>query len=104
MEGGENILDAIYEEDDDNLDDVEMLDVEEGELIEDNHQNGVVAPHHNLTDSNNNNNQKPKPKRKRKANKRKKKGLGSDSIDINRFIHTLPTFKPFFAQFCLSYT
>jgi phosphorylated adapter RNA export protein len=104
MEGGENILDAIYEEeDDDNLDDVEMLDVEEGELVEDNHQNGVVAQHHNLTDSNNNN-QKPKPKRKRKANKRKKKGLGSDSIDINRFVHTLPTFKPFFAQFCLSYT
>jgi phosphorylated adapter RNA export protein len=62
-----------------------MLDVEEGELVEDNHQNGVVAQHHNLTDSNNNN-QKPKPKRKRKANKRKKKGLGSDSIDINRFV------------------
>ncbi|CAJ2675262.1 unnamed protein product [Trifolium pratense] len=87
MEGGENILDAIYEEnDDDNLDDVEMLDVEEGELVEDNHQNGVVAQHHNLTDTNNTNNQKPKPNRKRKSKKRKKKGLGSDSIDINRFV------------------
>ncbi|KAJ1442774.1 Phosphorylated adapter RNA export protein, RNA-binding domain [Sesbania bispinosa] len=37
MEGGENILDAIYEED--NLDDVEMMDIEEGELVEHDSQN-----------------------------------------------------------------
>ncbi|KAL5071711.1 hypothetical protein RYX36_022598 [Vicia faba] len=85
---GENILDALYE-DDNTMDDIEMLDVEEGELV-DHHQNGVVAKDHNLVNETDcNNNQKPKSlnrNRRRKVNKRKKKGLGSDSININRFV------------------
>lgn len=37
MEGGDSLLDAIYEEDNlEGIDDVEMLDVEEGELVEPN--------------------------------------------------------------------
>jgi len=103
MEGGENILDALnYEEDD-----VEMVDVEEGELVEeeeeDHHRNGVAATHdHNLiheSDNHNINNQKPKPlsKNRKRKNKRKRKVLGSDGpIDINRFVHTLFNFNPFF--------
>jgi phosphorylated adapter RNA export protein len=96
MEGGENILDAInYEEEDD----VEMVDVEEGELVEeeeqDHNRNCVAATQdHNLiheSDSKNIN-QKPKPlsKNRKRKNKRKRKALGgSDApINIDRFLHS----------------
>ena len=40
MEGGDSLLAAIYEEDNlEGIDDVEMLDVEEGELVEPNLHN-----------------------------------------------------------------
>lgn len=78
MENGENILDAIFQ--DENLeDDVEMIDVEEGELVEQNDsQNGVVEA----------DNKKPhSKKRRRRGNKRnKKKNSGTTgAIDIDRF-------------------
>ncbi|KAG4965064.1 hypothetical protein JHK84_039686 [Glycine max] len=79
MENGENILDAIFQ--DENLeDDVEMIDVEEGELVELNDsQNGVVEA----------DNKKPhSKKRRRRGNKRnKKKNSGTTgAIDIDRFV------------------
>ncbi|XP_050888428.1 uncharacterized protein LOC127093526 [Lathyrus oleraceus] len=98
MEEGssENILDVLFE-DGNNLDDIEMLDVEEGELLDveegelvGHHQNGVVAKDHNrINETDSNTNQKPKSlsrNRRRKATKRKKKGLGSDSIEVDRFV------------------
>lgn len=94
MEGGENILDAInYEEDD-----VEMVDVEEGELVQEeegHRRNGVAATQdHNLIHEPENNhndiNKKPKPlsKNRKRKNKRKRKALGgSDApINIDRFV------------------
>ncbi|KAK7310726.1 hypothetical protein RJT34_08420 [Clitoria ternatea] len=101
MENGENILDAIYEEDE--LDDVEMVDAEEGELVQEKHhpqttieieegelekcdsqsvlgQNGAVEA----------DNKKPQKNRKRrdnkKRNKRKKASATGGSFDINRFV------------------
>ncbi|TKY57952.1 Phosphorylated adapter RNA export protein, RNA-binding domain [Spatholobus suberectus] len=84
MENGDNILDAIFEED--NLDEVEMIDVEEGELAEEeqhdsqnlSRQNGAVG-----TDD-----RKPQSKnRRRRANKRnRRKGSATGAVDINRFV------------------
>ncbi|RDY14025.1 hypothetical protein CR513_00966, partial [Mucuna pruriens] len=81
MENGENILDAIFEED--NLDDVDMIDVEEGELVEHDSQsvsgkNGAVVADNKTPNSKN---------RRRRANKRnRRKGLGTGVLDINRFV------------------
>lgn len=87
MEGADNILEAIFEEDNlEDIDDVEMLDVEEGELVETNSQNekgmssgGDVNIICNGSESKN---------RRRRANKKKNKkkrgGLGPNVTDINR--------------------
>lgn len=104
MEGEENILDSINEEENLELydDDVEMVDVEEGELVEDDSrnvlgQNGAASEDTNETD---NKKQKPQSKnRRRRANKRKRKGSGSDAIDINRFTLFLILFQSFFFIF-----
>ncbi|KAL2346533.1 hypothetical protein Fmac_000533 [Flemingia macrophylla] len=87
MEDGDNILDAIYEGDslDDVDDDVDMVDVEEGELVEPDSQNGLGQSSVNEA------NQEPQSKnRKRRANKKKnkkkRKGLGSNAMDIDRFV------------------
>ncbi|WVY89136.1 hypothetical protein V8G54_034650 [Vigna mungo] len=86
MDNGENILDAIFEEE--ILDDVEMVDVEEGEFVEQEQkqeqddsrnvsgQNGVVEA----------NNTKPQSKNRRRKNKRnRRKGSGiNGAVDINR--------------------
>lgn len=86
MENGENILDAIFEEE--ILNDVEMVDVEEGELVEQEQkqeqddsrnvsgQNGVVEA----------DNTKPQSKNRRRKNKRnRRKGSGiNGAVDINR--------------------
>ncbi|XP_022638229.1 uncharacterized protein LOC106765366 isoform X4 [Vigna radiata var. radiata] len=88
MENGENILDAIFEEE--ILNDVEMVDVEEGELVEQEQkqeqddsrnvsgQNGVVEA----------DNTKPQSKNRRRKNKRnRRKGSGiNGAVDINRFV------------------
>ncbi|KAK7311412.1 hypothetical protein RJT34_09544 [Clitoria ternatea] len=90
MEDGDSILDAIYEEDnlDDVDDDVDMIDVEEGELVEPDSQN--VLGQCSAVDINEPN---PEPhsknsrrKAKKKKNKRKRKGSGSNAVDINRFV------------------
>ncbi|KAL2346536.1 hypothetical protein Fmac_000536 [Flemingia macrophylla] len=90
MEDGDNILDAIYEGDslDDVDDDVDMVDVEEGELVEPDSQNGLGQ---SSAGDVNEANQEPQSKnRKRRANKKKnkkkRKGLGSNAMDIDRFV------------------
>ncbi|RHN70439.1 hypothetical protein MtrunA17_Chr3g0135531 [Medicago truncatula] len=79
MEEGDNILDVIYG--DDNLDDdVDMIDVEEGELVEPNLQN--VLEQSSAGDINEANqesyseNSKCGASKKKKNNKRKRKGSG----------------------------
>lgn len=100
MEGdGDNILDAIYDED--NLyEDVDMMDVEEGELVESDTENVLVknsagdgtenvSGQNSAGDINGANRDPPSKNSKRRANKkknkRKRKGSGSKPLDINRF-------------------
>lgn len=100
MEGGDNILEAIYEEDD--LEDVEMLDiegehvnveegecvdVEEGELVKENSHSGleqISGLGVNIV-----NQDMSRKNRRRRPNKKKNKRRTSDSVlkvtDINRF-------------------
>ncbi|WJX41550.1 hypothetical protein P8452_28885 [Trifolium repens] len=88
-----NIHDAIY--DADNLeDDVDMIDVEEGEFVESNSQNvlgqssvGDITEVNQETRSENSKCGASKKKKKNK-NKRKRKGAGSGSnvINIDRFV------------------
>ncbi|MBA0756952.1 hypothetical protein Gotri_020086 [Gossypium trilobum] len=90
MEKGESILEAIYEDEDlGDGEDVEMVDVEEGELVEccnsgnDREKSGSAAV--------NGENQVPHSKnKKRRANKRKNKrkkgGSGPKPLDINQFV------------------
>ncbi|KAK7410126.1 hypothetical protein VNO78_00664 [Psophocarpus tetragonolobus] len=89
MEEVDNILDAIHDEDnlDDVDDDVDMVDVEEGELVEPDSQN--VLGQSSAGDINEANQEPLNKNRKRRANKKKnkkkKKGSGSN-MDINRFV------------------
>ena len=88
MEGGDNILHAIYDEDnlDDLDDDVEMMDVEEGELVE--HDSQHVLGESSAGDINIATQESLSKNRKRRANKkknkRKRKGSRSNGFDINR--------------------
>ncbi|TYI71933.1 hypothetical protein E1A91_D07G024400v1 [Gossypium mustelinum] len=90
MEKGESILEAIYEDEDlGDGEDVEMVDVEEGELVEccnsgnDREKSGSAAV--------NGENQVPHSKNKKRRankrnNKRKKGGSGHKPLDINQFV------------------
>ncbi|KAF3956684.1 hypothetical protein CMV_018212 [Castanea mollissima] len=88
MEGGDSLLDAIYEEDNlEGIDDVEMLDVEEGELVEPNLHNekgkssgGDVDLEIQGSQSNNDG------LRARKKKNRRKKSGSRPVRDINRFV------------------
>ena len=88
MEDRDNILDvdvdAIYDEDDD----FDMVDVEEGELLEPNSQNVLrQSSAADINEANEENHSKNhRPRANKKKNKRKRKGSGSKAIDINRFI------------------
>ncbi|XP_022731883.1 uncharacterized protein LOC111286265 [Durio zibethinus] len=89
MEKGESILEAIYEEDDLGDDeDVEMLDVEEGELVDSNSANDLEKS--DVADVNGENQGYQSKNKKRRANKRKNKkkrgGSGPKALDINRFV------------------
>lgn len=88
MEGEDNILDVIYKEDsfEDVDDDVEMLDVEEGELLDHGSQQNDVGQS-SAGDVNIANQESQSKNRKRRANKKKskKKRKGSGFIDVNRF-------------------
>lgn len=84
MEGGESILDSIYEED--NVEDVEMVDIEEGEFVEENpnkEQGQSSAADVNVaTQEPQTGNRRPKRNRKN----RKRKSGSAPHIDINRFV------------------
>lgn len=86
MDGQENILEAIYEEDDLENDDVEMVDVEEGEFVEGN----ISTEKSSLTDvqapSIDHKSKNRKRRSKKKKNKRKTYESGSNGTDINRFV------------------
>ncbi|KAL5558753.1 hypothetical protein UlMin_034964 [Ulmus minor] len=87
MEEGESILDTLYEEDHlDDVEDVEMVDVEEGELVE--HDSGIDLGQRNGGDSNiaNTESRSKKRRAKKKKNKRKRSGPGQNVSDINRFV------------------
>lgn len=89
MEKGESILEAIYEEDDlVDGEDVEMLDVEEGELVDNNLANDREKS--GVADVNGENQGSQSKNKKRRANKKKNKkkrgGSGPQALDINRFV------------------
>ncbi|KAK5830098.1 Iron import ATP-binding/permease IrtA [Gossypium arboreum] len=86
MEKGESILEAIYEEDD--LGDVEMLDVEEGELVDSNSVNDPDKRGFADVNGENQGSQSKNKKRggNKKKNKKKKSGSGPKPLDINRFV------------------
>jgi len=88
MEGGDSILEAIYEEDCvEDIDDVEMLDVE-GELEKPNSPNekGLSGGGDVNLASQGCQIQNSKRRANKKKNKKKKGGAGHKVTDINRFV------------------
>ncbi|KAI3792755.1 hypothetical protein L2E82_06644 [Cichorium intybus] len=84
MEGEENLLDSIFDEE---TEDVDMVDVEEGELVEHNHQSELGQNSTADVDTASQNPQsKSKKRRSKKKNKKKKGGSGPGIMDINRFV------------------
>ncbi|KAD4384844.1 hypothetical protein R6Q59_011005 [Mikania micrantha] len=91
MEGKESLLDSIFDVDNaEDLEDVDMVDVEEGELVGNNHQVefGQSSSMDGIGDAVAQESQTKNQKRrnKKKKNKKKKSGSGSDVTDINRFV------------------
>lgn len=88
MEEGENILGAINEDDNlEDFEDVEMLDVEEGELLEHDSSTQTNLEQSHGGDANCGNVESQSKNRRRRANKKKNKkksGLGPKFTDINR--------------------
>nr|KJB54727.1 hypothetical protein B456_009G046700 [Gossypium raimondii] len=89
MEKCESILEAICEEDDlGDGGDVEMLDVEEGELVDGNSVNDRDKSGFADVNGENQGSQSKNKKRRsnKKKNKKKKSGSGPKPLDINRFV------------------
>ncbi|CAK7353054.1 unnamed protein product [Dovyalis caffra] len=96
MEEGRNILEAILDDDDDNLEDVDMLDVEEGEFVVDDNSHTDLGLNSGSRDgggANVGNAESQSKNQRRRANKKKKKnkkkrggGPGSNVTDINKFV------------------
>ncbi|TXG61938.1 hypothetical protein EZV62_013301 [Acer yangbiense] len=92
MDEGESILGAIYEDDnlEEDVEDVEMLDIEEGELVEHNSSSQTNLEQNRGGDVNVGNQESQNKTRKRRANKKKNKkkktGPGQAFTDINRFV------------------
>ena len=86
MEGGDSLLDAIYEEDNlEGIDDVEMLDVEEGELVEPNlHNEKGKSSGGDVNLEIQGSQTKNRGLRARKKKNRRKKGGSRPVTDINR--------------------
>ncbi|KAK1436061.1 hypothetical protein QVD17_01836 [Tagetes erecta] len=89
MEGEESLLDSLFDaENVEDMEDVDMVDVEEGELAGNNPQvelgqnsnmDGDAVAQESQTKN-------QKRRNKKKKNKKKKGGSGSDVTDINRFV------------------
>ncbi|XP_047328680.1 uncharacterized protein LOC124932119 [Impatiens glandulifera] len=93
MEQSDNVLNTILEEDNfEEDDDVEMLDVEEGELIETDTYNRSDLLHNNVdldlntTDQNSGIKTSKNKRKKKKKNKRKRCNSTGDVTDVNRFV------------------
>lgn len=85
MEGGESILDSLYEEE--GIGDVDMLDVEEGECIEENPHNEKGQSSGGDVNVINQESQSGKRRhRKNRRNRKKKSGSAPQVTDINRFV------------------
>ena len=86
MEGGDSLLDAIYEEDNlEGIDDVEMLDVEEGELVEPKlHNEKGKSSGGDVNLEIQGSQTKNRGLRARKKKNRRKKGGSRPVTDINR--------------------
>ncbi|XP_057477279.1 uncharacterized protein LOC130764982 isoform X3 [Actinidia eriantha] len=90
MERGESILDAICDEDNfEDVQDVEMMDIEEGELVGHDSETelgkNVGGDIHAVNQESGSKNKKKQNKKKRK-NRRKKGSSGPNVIDIDRFV------------------
>uniref|UniRef100_A0A2P2IKU3 Phosphorylated adapter RNA export protein n=1 Tax=Rhizophora mucronata TaxID=61149 RepID=A0A2P2IKU3_RHIMU len=90
MEKRETVLEAIYEDDNvEDTDDVEMLDVEEGELVEHKSQADVAQRAGGGDNTGIQRSQTKNQKRRQNKKKNKKRmrgGLGHNYTDINRFV------------------
>ncbi|KAL5783372.1 hypothetical protein ACOSP7_008401 [Xanthoceras sorbifolium] len=91
MDEGESILGAIYEDDNlEDAEDVDMLDVEEGEFVEHNSRSQTNLGQSSGGDVDVGNQESQNKTRKRRANKKKnrkkKNGPGQNFTNINRFV------------------
>ncbi|KAJ0264566.1 Uncharacterized protein HA466_0028960 [Hirschfeldia incana] len=99
MEGEESVLDAIYEEEDgfDTMEDVDMVDVEEGEIVVEEHELHSGNGHNGVGDGDKDkegilgkkDGQNQQNKNKRKKNKKKKRRNGpvmGKPMDLDRFV------------------
>ncbi|KAL1552366.1 hypothetical protein AAHA92_13170 [Salvia divinorum] len=90
MEGQESLLDTLFDEE--NLEagqDVEMLDVEEGEFVEPIQRTraGESSNVHDIQEIQESNRPNSKQKKKKKKNKRRRGGsVGPNVTDVNRFV------------------
>ncbi|KAI7733260.1 hypothetical protein M8C21_020288 [Ambrosia artemisiifolia] len=89
MEGEESLLDSIFDaENVEDMEDVDMVDVEEGELVGNDHQvaSGQSSSMGGDAIAQESQTKNRKRKNKKKKNKKRKGGPGSDVNDINRFV------------------
>lgn len=88
MEGRESVLESLFDEE--SGDDVDMLDVEEGELIEQFSKAGLVEScdvgvNQVNQESGQRRSSRHKKKKKRKNKQKRSSSVGSNITDINRF-------------------
>ncbi|CAA7027984.1 unnamed protein product [Microthlaspi erraticum] len=87
MEGEELLLDAINEEGEfENMEDVDMVDVEEGEIVVENDLNDEVRDKEGVVDKKNGQNQPNKNKNKKKKKKRTNGLVIGKPMGLYRFI------------------
>ncbi|CAA7031644.1 unnamed protein product [Microthlaspi erraticum] len=85
MEGEESLLDAINEEEEfENMEDVDMVDAEEGEIVVENDLNDGGRGKEGFVDKNNGLNQPNKKKKKKK--KRRNGPVIGKPMDLDRFV------------------
>lgn len=97
MERGDSVFDTVFEDENlEDIDDVEMLDVEEGELVEHNPEaehgetnaGTYVKAGHTECHTDNPGQNKNKNKKKKKKNKRKRGSSSPNVTNINRCFPT----------------
>lgn len=88
MEGGDSILDSIFDDEKfEDVEDVEMLDVEDGELVEQNVSNvGQSSGGDTTLTSQESENKNRRRKNKKKQKRKRGSNSGPNVTDINRFV------------------